>query len=140
MTYKEIQKILHNLLSKKSRLKSLQAYIVEAQELISGLTAVQYDKAIVVSSPGNSTEERYVKYLDRLKNLQERFDVLFDEMCAEEDLIGELMQNLAPEENEVILNRFMRGLSIKKTAHIMGYTIDGLNDVQSRAIEKMSKN
>lgn len=139
MTSEEIKELLKNVRSKKSRLKALQSYIDEQRALIENVGAVNSDSLGVVSSAQNGTEERYAKHMDRLVQLQSRFDTLFDEMCEEEDKLNELMQRLSPTEYEVILNRYLRGMSRIRTAQIMGYSEDGLKDVQKRAIKKMSK-
>lgn len=139
MTSEEIKELLKNVRSKKSRLKALQSYIDEQRALIENVGAVNSDSLGVVSSAQNGTEERYAKHMDRLVQLQSRFDTLFDEMCEEEDKLNELMQRLPPTEYEVILNRYLRGMSRIRTAQIMGYSEDGLKDVQKRAIKKMSK-
>lgn len=139
MTYEEVKSLLKNIRGKKSRLKALKSYIDEEMTLIEGVSAVSYDRVAVKTSQGNSTEGRYVKYLDRLKDLQSRFDALMDDMCREEDIINDLMQRLSPTEYKVILNRFLRGLSVNKTARIMNYSVDGIYDILERAIKKMSK-
>lgn len=138
MTYNEVQNLLKNVRSKKSRLKALQSYIAEERALIEGVGAVNSDNLGVVSSVQNGTEERYIKHMDRLTRLQARFDELFDEMCAEEDKLAELMQRLSPTEYEVILNRYLRGLSRYRTARIMNYSDEGIKTIQERAITKMS--
>lgn len=139
MTYDEVKSLLKNICGKKARLKSVLSYITERRALILGVGAVNYGKVSVESSPGNSTEERYVKELDRLKDLQQRYDLLYDDLCHDEELVFILMQKLSPTEYEVILNRFLRGLSCAKTARVMSYSVDGIKDAQSRAIRKMSK-
>ena len=139
MTGEEIKNLLRTVRSKKSRLKALRAYIDEERALIEGVGAVEYDSRGVVSSVQNETEKRYVRHLSRLNQLEERFDILFDEMCAEEDRLCELMQGLSPTEYEVILNLYLRGLPRRKTARIMGYTEDGIKDIRKRFIKKMSK-
>ena len=139
MTYEEVKNLLKNIRGKKSRLKALKSYIDEERALIEGIGAVSYDKVAVKTSQNNSTEERYIKYLDRLKDLQNRFDVLMDDMCQEEDIINDLMKRLSPTEYEVILNRYLRGLSVNKTARIMNYSVDGIYDIQERSIKKMCK-
>lgn len=139
MTYKEVHSLLKNFDGKKSRLKSMLSFITERRTLIEGVGAVNYDNVSVVSSPGNSTEERYIKELDRLKDLQQRYDLLYDDLCQDEERIFNLMRRLSPTEYEVILNRFLRGLSCTNTARVMSYSIDGIKDAQTRAIKKMSK-
>lgn len=139
MTYEEIKELLRNVRSKKSRLKAIQTYINEEQELMRGVRGMDFDSTRVVTTPINHNEERYVKHLDRILKWQELYDTLFDEMCREEDLLSELMKVLSPTEYEVILNRYMAGISRKKTAEIMNITEDGIKKSQSRAIKKMEK-
>ncbi len=140
MTYEEVKALLHNIRSKKSRLKAIKIYIAEERALMDGIGALDYKNIKVLSSPRNNTEERYIRHLERINNLQKRFDILFEKMCAEEEVISTLMDKLSPTEYEVILNRYLRGLSRRATANLMGYSEDGLKDIQSRAIKKMSKN
>lgn len=139
MTYEEIKELLKSVRSKKSRLKAIQFYITEERELLSGVRGMDFDATRVVTTPQNANEERYAMHLDRLVKWQEIYDALFDEMCREEDLLSELMKVLSPTEYEVILNRYMAGISRKKTAEIMNYEEDGIKTIQKRAIRKMSK-
>ena len=139
MTYNEILNLCKSVCSKKSRLKALQSYIGEERALIENVGAVNSDSLGVVSSAQNGTEERYAKHMDRLVQLQSRFDALFDEMCEEEDKLNELMQRLSPTEYEVILNRYLRGMSVLKTARIMDYSEGGIKHIQERAFKKMIK-
>ncbi len=139
MTYKEIMSKLKNFQSKKSRLKSLRAYIDDEKATMPDAGAVAYDKVVVDSSPRNSIETRYAVYFDRINALEERYAALMRDMSEDEEMLNTLMLKLTPTEYEVILNRFMRGLSRAKTARIMKYSPDGLKDIQQRAIKKMSK-
>lgn len=120
--------------------KALQAYINKERALVGGVGAVNYDKVSVDSSSGNSTEERYIKEMDRLKDLQQRYDLLYDDLCQDEEKIFNLMKMLSPTEYEVILNRFLRGLTRVKTACLMNYSEDNIKHLQNQAIKKMSKN
>jgi DNA-directed RNA polymerase specialized sigma subunit len=138
MTYDEVKELLKSLRSKKSRLKALQTYIAEERVLMTGLSGVNYEKISVVTSPGNVAEERYAKHLDRICTLQGMFDDLFDEMCKEEEALSTAMKKLTQTEYEVVLNRYMRGISRKETADIMGYSDDGIKSASRRAIKKMS--
>lgn len=139
MTYEEVKNLLRNMRAKKARLETLLLYIKARRSLMDGVGAVNYDKVSVESSPGNSTEERYIKELDRLKDLQQRYDLLYDDLCQDEEKIFDLMQRLSPTEYEVILNRYLRGLSRYKTARLMNYSDEGIKTIQERAIKKMSK-
>lgn len=139
MTYEEVKNLLKNIRGKQARLKAVLSYIIERRALIEGVGAVNYDKVSVKSSPGNSTEERYVREMDRLKDLQQRYDVLHEDLCKDDELIFELMKALDAEEYEVILNRYLRGLSPRKTAKLMNYSEEWVYLTQRTAIEKMSK-
>lgn len=139
MTYEEVKSLFKNIHGKQARLEAMLTYINDRLALMQGVGAVNYDRVTVNSSPGNSTEERYIREIDRLKELQKRYDILHEDMCNDEKLIFDLMQLLSPTEYEVILNRYLRGLGAKKVAKLMGYSLDGLYDIQARAIKKMCK-
>ncbi len=139
MTYEEVKNLLRNVRSKKSMLSALQSHIAEERALIENIGAVRYDSLRVKSSPINGTEERYTKYMDKLRELQDRFDKLAGDMCEEEDKLAKLMERLSPIEYEVILNRYLRGLSRYETAKLMDYSDDGIKSAQRRALRKMSK-
>lgn len=139
MTYEEIKDLLKSVRSKKSRLLAMQEYIAEERQLMLGVNSPQFDGVAVMHSQENGPEERVIKFIDRLNKWKERYDKLFEEMCAEEDLLCELMQKLSPDEYEVILNRYLQGFSRRKTADLMGFTEDGIKSIQRRAFKKMSK-
>lgn len=139
MTYKEIQNILQNICGKKHRVDSLGVLIRKEREQLEGVSAVKYDKLTVKSSQDNGTETRYVKSMDRINDLERHYDDLMEDIHNDEKRIFHLMQKLSPTEYEVILNRFLNGFSRPKIARIMNYTVDGVKDIQSRAIRKMSK-
>ena len=139
MTYKEVQNLFKNLQGKKQRLETLLVYINGRRSLMDGVGAVNYDKVSVESSHSNNTEERYVKEMDRLKDLQKHYDLLYDDFCKDEELAFNLMRKLSPTEYEVILHRFLEGLSRYKTATLMNYSEDNIKYLQREAIKKMSK-
>lgn len=139
MTEIEVKQLLKSVRSKKSRLLSLQRYINEERSLMGGVSAVDYGKERVQGSGGNGVEERYIKHADRIAKAQKLYDKLFDEMCAEEDELGRRMERLTPTEYEVILNRYMRGISVRRTADIMGYEPTSIYPIQRRAFCKMAK-
>lgn len=138
MTINEVKKILVSVRRKKARLIALQEYIQEELALMSGVGAVDYSKLTVQGSPGNGVEERYVKQSDRLGRIQAHFDTLFTEMCEEEDDLRRRMESLSPIEYEVILNRYMRGFSVKRTADVVGYSEANVYKIQEKAVKKMS--
>ena len=139
MTVEEVKSLLKSVKSKKSRLLALQQYIAEERSLMSGVNAVDYAKTPVQGSGGNAQEERYIKHADRIARVEAVYDKLFEDMCAEEDELGRRMERLNPTEYEVILNRYMRGESVAKTAQLMGYERDSIYPIQRRAVRKMAK-
>lgn len=138
MTYEEVKNLLKNIRGKQARLKAVLAYINERRALIEGVGAVNYEKVSVKSSLGNSTEERYVREMDRLKDLQQRYDILHEDLCKDEELVFNLMQRLTLTEYEVILNRYLKGLSVRKTSSIMNYQEGSIKQITRRAIKKMA--
>lgn len=139
MTYDEIKNLLEDVRKKKAQLVVIEAYMEEERDKMKGLSSLKYDNVSVVHSQMNGTEERMVKCLDRYKKWEERHDKLFEEMCAEEDLLCIMMQILSPTEYEILLNLYMKGLSIKKTAKLMHFEYDSIRQACYRAIKKMVK-
>lgn len=138
MTYEEVKNLLKSVRSKKSRLLAMQAYIAEERQLMLGVAAPQFDGVSVVHSQENGPEERITKFIDRLNKWNERYDKLFGEMCEEEDKLADMMQRLSPVEYEVILNRYLKGQSIRKTANLMNYQEDSIRQICYRAVKKMA--
>ena len=139
MSVDAVKCLLRNLKAKKSRLLALQNYINECYALMSGVSAVDYSKTPTRGNAANATENRYISHADHLARIQKMYDELFDAMCAEEDKLAECMHTLSPTEYEVILNRYMRGISVRKTANIMGYSEEGIFKIQQKAFKKISK-
>lgn len=139
MTYKEVQNILQNIRGKKHRVDSLGALIRKEREQLEGVSAVKYDKLTVKSSQDNGTESRYVKSMDRINDLERHYDDLIHDVHNDEKMIFQLMEKLSPTEYEVILNRFLRGLSRVKTARLMNYSEDNVKHLQRQALKKMCK-
>ena len=138
MTYEEVKNLLKSVRSKKSRLLAMQAYIAEERRLMLGVTSPQFDGVSVVHSQENGPEKRITKFIDRLNKWKERYGGLFEEMCEEEDRLTEMMQKLSPVEYEVILNRYLKGLTVRKTASLMNYQEDSIKKICRKAIQKMT--
>lgn len=143
MTVEKVKRKLKSVRSLKVRLFALKHDIEELEAEISGAKAVDYGKIKVKSSQGNSTERRYIKCADRLKDLQDEYDTIFDELCALEDELGERMKRLNPTEYKIIYERYIHGIypiSIKSMALKLGkgYSDDLVKKAQQRAFRKMS--
>ena len=141
MKVEKVKRRLKSVRDLKVRLLALQRRIDELADEMSGVGAVDYSKVKVKSSPGNSTENRYIKLADRLKDLQNQYNTLFDELNAVEDDLGERMKRLNPTEYQVIYERYLKGIrpfSIRKAADKFGYTYESLQKLQQRAFKKMA--
>lgn len=143
MTVEKVKRKLKSVRSLKVRLFALQRDIDELAAEMSGVGAVDYGKLKVKSPQDNPTERRYIKHADRLKQIQEEYDTLFDELCAVEDELGERMKRLNPTEYKIIYERFIHGIypvSVKSMAHKLGtgYSVDMVKKAQQRAFRKMS--
>ena len=139
MTYEEVKNLLKSVRSKKSRLLSMQAYIAEVRQIMLGVTSPQLDGVAVAHSQNNCPEERIIRYMDRYNKWKELYDKLFDEMCAEEDKLCEMMRTLSPTEYDIILNRYLMGFSVRKTANLMSYEEQTVKNMCRTAIKKMAK-
>lgn len=141
MTTEAVKRKLKSVRNLKVRLMALQQQIDELADEISGVGAVDYSKIKVKSSQWNATESRYVKSVDRIMELQQEYETLFDDLCAVEDDLGEMMKRLNPSEYEVIFERYIKGIrpvSIRHVADKFGYTDDGIKTLQKRAFKKMA--
>lgn len=139
MTVDEVKELLKNLRSKKRRLMALQEYIASERSLLLTVSNLDNSSTPVKTSQVNGVEKRYVSHIDRIRKWEMIYDDLFTEMCKDEDKLASAMQNLSPTEYEVILNRYLLGLSRKKAADLMNYTEDGIKSATYRAIKKMTK-
>lgn len=141
MTVDSVKRKLKKVRNLKVRLMALEQRINELAEEIDGISAVDYSKVKVRASNGNSVEDRYIKRADRLKDLQDQYNAIFDELCALEDELGERMKRLNPTEYQVLFERYMKGirlLSLSGAAKKFGYSVDGIKTIQKRAFKKMA--
>ena len=79
------------------------------------------------------------RYLERTERLNKELDHVFAEY---EDLhykMLNLMERLPPVEWTVILDRFFREMSMKRTAEVMEFTVNWVKDIQKFAIKLMSE-
>lgn len=142
MTPEQIKRKLKSVRSLKLHMFALQQKIMELEEDIAGISAVDYGKIKVKESSRNCVEDRYLKRADRLKKLQDDYDCIFKELCELEDELGERMKRLNPSEYEVIRMRFLNGLkpvSIRTVSNVLGYTYESVQKIQQRAFKKMTE-
>ena len=141
MTVETVKRKLKSVRNLKVRLMALEQRINEIDEEIDGVSAVDYGKEKVKSSNGNAIESRYIRQMDRLKDLQCEYDAIFNDLCAVEDELGERMKRLNPTEYQVVYERYMKGirlLPLNGAAKKFGYSLDGIKTIQKRAFKKMA--
>lgn len=141
MTVESVKIKLKSVRNLKVRLMALQQRINELAAEIDGVSAVDYSKQKIKGSNGNYVEDLYIKRADRLKALQDEYNLLFDDLCALEDELGERMKRLNPTEYQVIYERYMKGirlLSLNGAVSKFGYSLDGIKTIQKRAFKKMA--
>lgn len=143
MTVETVKKKLKSVRYLKVRLMALQQRINELEEEIDEVSAVDYSKEKIKSSNVNSVENRYIRRIDRLKDLQDEYDSIFNDLCAVEDELGERMKRLNPSEFKIIYERYIHGVhpvSIRSIVHKLGsgYSEDMVKKAQQRAFKKMS--
>lgn len=141
MTVETVKSKLKSVRNMKVRLMALQHCKNELAEGMDGICAVDYSKERVKLCGGNSVEERYIRRMDRLIDLQHEYDAMFDELCAVENELSERMTRLNPTEYQVIYERYMKGVRIvtlNSIARKFGYSIDGIKTMQKRAFKKMA--
>ena len=144
MMVEKVKRKLKSVRNLKVRLMALQQRIDELAEEIDDVSAVDYGKVKVKSSNGNSVENRYIRRADRVKDLQDEYNAIFDELCAVEDELGERMKRLNPSEYKIIYERYIHGVypvSIRSMAHKLGkgYSEDMVKKAQQRAFKKMAE-
>lgn len=143
MTVETVKRKLKSVRNLKVRLMALQQRIDELSAEIDGVSAVDYSKDKVKGSNGNAVEERYIRRADRLNELQNEYNAIFDDLCAVEDELGERMKRLNPTEYKIIYERYIHSIypvSIKSMSHKLGkgYSVDMVKKAQQRAFKKMS--
>ena len=144
MTVDKVKRKLKSVRNLKVRLMALQQRINELEQEMDGVSAVNYGKVKVKTSQGNSVEDRYIKRADRLNELQDQYNAIFDDLCAAEDELGERMKRLNPTEYKIIYERYIHGVypvSIRNMAHKLGqgYSVDMVKKAQQRAFKKMAE-
>lgn len=143
MTAETVKRKLKSVRNLKVRLMALQQRFDELSAEIDGVSAVDYSKDKVKGSNGNSVEERYIRRADRLNELQNEYNAIFDDLCAVEDELGERMKRLNPTEYKIIYERYIHSIypvTIKSMSHKLGkgYSVDMVKKAQQRAFKKMS--
>ncbi len=133
MTVQEIHNSLKLLKSKRKEIIELKEQIAEAATYIHSSS---WSSPKVTGGMPISPQERY---LERVERLQKQYDRVFDEYSDLHYQMLELMNPLDAFDWTVILNRFFRGMSMKRTAEDMEYSVEYIKKCQAEAIKQMSE-
>ncbi len=133
MTEQEIHNSLKLLKSQRKEILELKEQIAEAATYINSSS---WSSPKVTGGTFITPQERY---LERTERLNKQFDKALDEYGELANIILDIMKPLPPTEWTVILNRFFRGMSMKRTAEVMEFTVNWVKDIQADAIKQMSE-
>ncbi len=133
MKEQEIHNSLKLLNTKRKKILELKERIAEAAIYISGSS---WSSPKVTGGTYITPQEKYLERTERLKN---QFAKALDEYGDLECKMFSLMDALSPCGWQVILNRFFLGMSVKKAANVMGYSVYYIAECQADAIKVMSK-
>lgn len=141
MTVDKIKRKLNGVATLKVRLLALKQKIEEITYDLEGVGAINLGGTKIKPTQENFIEGRYIKYLDRLKTLQNEYNLVFSNLCQEEDELNERMMRLNPTEHDVIYIRYLKGIKsipIMRVADKFGYTYESIQKIQQRAFKKMA--
>lgn len=98
--------------------------------------AIRYDKDSVQSTPKDPMLE-FAEQLDSLDHKLKKQQADFEIACQE---VKDLLSGLHKQEYEMVLTlRYIDCLSHKDIAHIMGYSVNHIYKLQSKAIKKVDR-
>ncbi len=136
MTEQEIHTSLKLLKSKRKVILELKEQIAFERVNLDGIATVSWTSTKVSGGVAISPQERY---LERTERLKKRLYKVLDEYGDLECKMLNLIDALSPFSWLIILNRFFIGMSMKKTAQAIGYSIDYVHQRQAAAIKEMSE-
>ena len=130
---KALKAELGALFRKRRLLKSLSRQIEEQQKSIGclsgGGSGVQ----------SNKISDTTAQYAIRLQSLRERYSILLDEIMATEDDIANNIYTLPPNEQAIIIDRYMNGLSWETIAINEHYCEQRVFQLHNLALNKLAK-
>lgn len=123
MTEQEIHNSLKLLKSQRKEILELKEQIAEAATYINSSS---WSSPKVTGGTFITPQERY---LERTERLNKQFDKALDEYGELANIILDIMKPLPP----------IRGMSMKRTAEVMEFTVNWVKDIQADAIKQMSE-
>lgn len=130
---KSLKAELGALFRKRRLLKSLSRQIEEQQKSIGclsgGGSGVQ----------SNKISDTTAQYAIRLQTLRERYSILLDEIMSTEDDISNNVYTLPPNEQAIIIDRYMNGLSWETIAINEHYCERTVIRLHNSALNKLAK-
>ena len=129
----ELKECLDVIKSKKRLLTALQRQLAQRQADCDSVSAVDYSLSKVKSSNNTSQEERYVLYLETLRN---RIDELMQEIFKAEDTIAVEIQVLNETEQAMIIDRYIHNWSWKRICKEYNYCYTNTGNSAERIVKK----
>ena len=129
----ELKECLDMIKRKKRLLTALQRQLAQRQADCNSIKAVDYALPKVKSSENTSQEERYVQYLERLRN---RIDDVMSEIFEMEDKISVEIQVLNETEQAMIIDRYIHNWSWKRICKEYNYCYTNTGNSAERIVKK----
>ena len=129
----ELKECLDMIKRKKRLLTALQRQLVQRQADCNSIKAVDYALPKVKSSENTSQEERYVQYLESLRN---RIDKVMSEIFEMEDKISVEIQVLNETEQAMIIDRYIHNWSWKRICKEYNYCYTNTGNSAERIVKK----
>ena len=129
----ELKECLDMIKRKKRLLTALQRQLAQRQLDCESIKAVDYSLPKVKSSENTSQEERYVQYLETLRN---RIDELMQEIFKAEDTIAVEIQVLNETEQAMIIDRYIHNWSWKRICKEYNYFYSESGNSAQKAVTK----
>ena len=114
MTIEECRKMLGDMRRAKARAKRMRN---ELEEMQGDIAALALKSALNgTEGHGNAVSRPVERIVERIQQRQEAFAAALDEAFAIEDKLADAIRSLTPEEQDVIIECYMRGTPMRKIA------------------------
>ena len=135
MTFEETKQLLRMLARKRKRVDAIQERINTYQSDYGAIQSILSGEIV----GGGEFHSKVEILAERVLIEQEKLVKALDEYFKIEDTIAEAINDLSPEENEVIVEFYMQGYSDRKIARLMNYDERTIKRRKRQAIIKISK-
>ena len=136
MTEQEILRTLELLKAKRVKIIELQERIKAEAAIKDGLTGIAYSSPKLSGGTFITPQERYCERIEHLQGVYNRIYSEYEKMA---NPILDRMKRLQPTQWQVLINRFFRGMSVKRTAEVMCFSAYNVSIEQKEAVKKLSE-